>query len=199
MKTFEELLDRLNEGHTQKIEKKFEKELMNQILYYYEDYALDLDDASYIAVFTSEAQASLLEVEEGQLYAGYVDAIPNPNGYEYVLNPMSHAIIFDQNIWSEGNFEVLGQNTSELLFMMQSKEVLEAYDIELAYLINIKDGYQSYASLVVNAMPQDASLEQEFVTKIQALMENTSVRDLYSLTDKQVQGLVKGLKPYYKK
>lgn len=199
MKTFEELLDRLNDDHSQKLEKKFEKDLMNQILYYYEGYELDLDDESFIAVFSSENQAHQLQLTDYQLFASYIDAIPNPNGFNYVLNPLSHAIVFDQSIWSESGFEVLGQNSNELMFMMQSRDVFKNYEIKEAYLINIKDGLSTYTALILDGIPEQEDLESSFIKSVQELLEGTSIREIFSLNDKTVQGMVKGFKPYYKK
>lgn len=199
MKTFEELLDRLNDDHSQKLEKKFEKDLMNQILYYYEGYELDLDDESFIAVFSSENQAHQLQLTDYQLFASYIDAIPNPNGFNYVLNPLSHAIVFDQSIWSEGGFEVMGQNSNELMFMMQSRDVFKNYEIKEAYLINIKDGLSTYTALILDGIPEQEVRESALISSLQELLEGTSIREIFSLNDKTVQGMVKGLKPYYKR
>lgn len=199
MKNFEELLDRLNADHTRKTESKFEKELVSQVLYYYEGYEMDLEEDSYIPVFTSEAQAHQLELENGKLYANTIDQIPNPNGFEYVLNPMSHAIIFDQSIWQEGTFEVLGPNATELMFMMKSKAFLEDSHVSQAYLINIKENGVNQVILVVDSIPKDVLDESKFVENLQALFEGTQVRDVYSMEDKSVAAMVKGLKPYYKR
>ncbi len=156
MKNFEELLDRLNADHTRKLEKKFEKEITSQILYYYEDFVMDLEDDSYLPLFTSEDEARLIDVS-ANLYAGLVEDIPNENGYEYVLNPMNQAILFDQSIWTQGSFEVLGTNSSELMFMIRSKEILSKYSIREAYIINVKDNGRVYAALVLDGIPQDES------------------------------------------
>lgn len=195
MKNFEELLDRLNADHTRKLEKKFEKEITSQILYYYEDFVMDLEDDSYLPLFTSEDEARLIDVN-ANLYAGLVEDIPNENGYEYVLNPMNQAILFDQSIWTQGSFEVLGTNSSELMFMIRSKDILSKYSIREAYIINVKDNGRVYAALVLDGIPQDDELN--IVGELQLLFEGTSIRELFSTEDKQVHMMVKGLKPYFK-
>lgn len=199
MKTFEDLLDALNASHTQKLEKKFEKEIVNQILYYYEEMVMPLDDELFIPVFTSEEEARFLPLDDAQMYAGYITDIPNPKGYEYVLNPANQAIVFDDSIWLQGSFEVISSNSTELGFMLRSKAFYEDTHVKEAYLVNVKIDGKPGVILVLDTMPEAVDTQNEFITKLQGILEGTSVIDIYSLEDKDIASMIKGMKPYYKK
>lgn len=198
MKTFEEIINTLNVEHNQKIEKLFEKELLNQMLLYVPDLVIDFDTESYIPVFTDEKEAEGLNLVD-KLFASTVDAIPNPKDLEYVLNPLNQAIIFDSSIWNEGSFEVLGTNRTELSFMMRSKAFFESTHIEEAYLINARIDGKTHCLLIVDSMPKTLDAETKFIEALSGIMEGSLVNDIYSLEDPRVLSLVKGIKPYYKK
>lgn len=197
MKTFEETLDLLNDDHTTKLEKNFEKQLLKELFYYYDGHVLDLDDASYIPIFTHEDKAYALDIDDTPLYANLITEIANPNGHEFVINPMDQAIVVSSGIWLGDTLEVLGVNTRELVFMTQSKPIFDDFNIKAAYLINLSINAKAQTVLIVDALPDQDTLPH-FLETMNQLIEPTQISDIYTLEDANAKALIQGLKPYYK-
>lgn len=197
MKTFEETLDLLNDDHTPKLEKAFEKSLVKELFYYYENRILDLDDASFIPIFTTEMKASGMGIDDAALYANLIQEIPNPNILEFVINPLDQAIVVSPSIWLGDTLEVIGANTRELLFMTQSKDIFEAFNIKTAYVVNLSINAKAQTVLILDTFPIDEQA-LAFMDALNPLIEKTSISDIYTLEDASAKALVQGLKPYYK-
>lgn len=199
MKNILDIIADLNANYTEENEKHFEEHALNEEFYYIVSIVFDIEDETFVPVFTKESYAKVYETPKNKIYRKKLADIPNPNHHDFLLNPTTDRFIINYDLLDDGSFEILGADTRSLLTMMTLREHFETYPVDKAYLATIKTKTSEQSVLIIEGIGSNQDDIKQWVEILLQENPNLELYDIFTNNEKFGKQIIQQVSPFYTK